>query len=239
MEDPMMDNADAPPEESSNRPFIIGLAVLGGILALGVLSLIIFAFVIAPGQRAARESTNATRIAANNATADAATQIANQPTDTPLPSATPTEAVTDTPEPTETPVVAPSDTPVPTETLTVSETPSGSTGGGDTPTATTAPATTTATVSGPTNTATSGTPGSGAGGGASATPTKLPSRTPSPLPTTATVVGTGSGGVVTATPIGLPNTGFADDVGVQNLLIVGLALIAIVIIARRLRYSLR
>jgi hypothetical protein len=70
----------------------------------------------------------------------------------------------------------------------------------------------------------------------------LPSRTPSPPAGsgTATVVGTGSGGaVLTATPIGLPNTGFADDVGVQNLLIAGLALIAIVIIVRRLRYSLR
>ncbi len=239
MEDPMMDNADAPPEESSNRPFIIGMAVLGGILLFGVIGLLVFAFVI-PGQRTARENANATRSAANAATVEAATQIANLPTNTSAPSATPTEAVTDTPEPTETPVVAPSDTPV------ASETPGGPSGGAATATATLAPVT--ATTARPTSTVTrtagagSGTPGSGAGGAASATPTKLPSRTPSPLAATvtATAIGTGAGGAVaTATPIGLPNTGFADDVGVQNLLIVGLALIAIVIIARRLRYSLR
>lgn len=242
MEDPMMDNADAPPEEASNRPFLIGVAVLGGILVLGIISFFVFALVVIPGQRAARERENDANIATNTAvaaTAEALTQIASLPTDTPVPSATATEAATATPAPTETPVVAPSDTPVPTDTQAASETPSGSTGGGDTPTITTTPSIT-ATSSRPTNTATGGTPGSGAGGGASATPTKLPSRTPSPVPPTATVVGTGSGGaVLTATPIGLPNTGFADDVGVQNLLIVGLALIAIVIIARRLRYSLR
>lgn len=247
MEDPMMDNADAPPEESSNRPFIIGVAVLVGVLVLGLIGIGLFAFVFAPAQRAARESTNATRIAANAATADAATQIASLPSETPVPSNTPTEAVTETPEPTETPVVAPSETPAPTNTSAVSETPSGGSSGGaatstTTATAAAASATPTRTTTRAAGSGTPGTPGGGAGGSASATPTKLPSRTPSPLPVTATAtaIGTGSGGaVLTATPIGLPNTGFADDVGVQNLLIVGLALIAIVIIARRLRYSLR
>jgi hypothetical protein len=37
----------------------------------------------------------------------------------------------------------------------------------------------------------------------------------------------------------LPDTGFMDDVGVPGLIIAGLALVTVVIIARRLRLAMR
>src|SRR3972149_4478863 len=42
------------PEESTNRPFVIAAAVLGGIMLLSIVCLGLYALVLAPRQRAAR-----------------------------------------------------------------------------------------------------------------------------------------------------------------------------------------
>jgi hypothetical protein len=48
------------------------------------------------------------------------------------------------------------------------------------------------------------------------------------------------GGLATSTPTPiLPGTGFADDAGVWGLVFLGLGLIAVVVIVRRVRMSLR
>jgi hypothetical protein len=64
--------------------------------------------------------------------------------------------------------------------------------------------------------------------GGSATPTPLVGGLRTSTPTTRA-----------ATPTQLPGTGFADDAGVPQLIIIGLVLIAVVIFARQLRLRLR
>jgi len=73
-------------------------------------------------------------------------------------------------------------------------------------------------------------------GGKTSTPTAiggaggLATKTPTPL----------VGGLATSTPTPiLPGTGFADDAGVWGLVFLGLGLIAVVVIVRRVRMSLR
>jgi len=71
--------------------------------------------------------------------------------------------------------------------------------------------------------------------GASPSPGRTPSRTPTPL-----VGGLGAGGTSTPNSTGtLPGTGFADEAGVPALILATLALIAVVVIARRARLGLR
>jgi hypothetical protein len=65
------------------------------------------------------------------------------------------------------------------------------------------------------------------------TPTgPTPTRTPTPLVGVLTPTRT-------PTPTRLPDTGFADEVGIPGLILLGFALVAVVIVARRLRLSLR
>ena len=72
------------------------------------------------------------------------------------------------------------------------------------------------------------------------TSTPFPTETPTLSPTadqsteTATPEAT-RGLIITPTPSGLPDAGFADDVGLPGLVIMALALIGIVIITRRVR----
>jgi len=122
-------------EEGTNRPFIILVAVLGGLLVLGIGAFVAWALFIAPGMRADIEAQNEATFATNTAIAiaAAATQTAAvppTPTDTPVP--------TDTPIPTDTPTPPPptaTDTPEPEETLEATptigmETPEGNQEGG-------------------------------------------------------------------------------------------------------------
>jgi hypothetical protein len=117
--------------EGTNRSFIILVAVLGGLLVLGIGAFAAWAFLIAPGMRADIESQNEAIRATNTAVAiaEAATMTAAvtpTPTDTPVP--------TDTPPPTDTPTPLPPtatpepETPEPTPTLGL-ETPESSEGG--------------------------------------------------------------------------------------------------------------
>jgi hypothetical protein len=84
----------------------------------------------------------------------------------------------------------------------------------------------------PTNTFTPGPSPTLFGAAGTATPQPLKTRTPTP-----SLVG----GVKTATRLptstALPATGFADDVGMPGLIVLGLALVGVLIVARRMRMS--
>lgn len=75
------------------------------------------------------------------------------------------------------------------------------------------------------------------------TSTPFPTETPTLSPTAEQPTETPTpeatrGLIITPTPSGLPDAGFADDVGLPGLVIMGLALIGIVIIARRVRLGM-
>jgi hypothetical protein len=71
------------------------------------------------------------------------------------------------------------------------------------------------------------------------TSTLPPTSTPTLAPETATVTPEATRGLIlTPTPSGLPTAGFADEVGLTGLIFVALALLAIVIISRRVRLGM-
>jgi hypothetical protein len=224
MEEPAVDNETPPPEESQNRTFIILAIALGGLFVVGLFCLGGYAFFIRPGQQRAAQTQNAVAIETNKAVIAANTQAA-LPTNTPTPDANATaqaDALTQAAAASPTPLIAATDTDTPvlptaTDTVVaiaqVTDTPSPTLGaavGGASPTPL-------------------------GGGGKTGTPTALggaggaKTNTPTPL----------VGGLKTATPTGLPGTGFADQAGAPSLIILGGVLILIVIVARRLRLSLR
>ena len=101
-------------EEQNNRSFVILVAVLGGLLVLGIGAFAAWALLIAPRMRADIEAQNEAIFATNTAVAIAAAAtetaaVTPTPTETPVP--------TDTPPPTDTP------TPVPPTATTATETP--------------------------------------------------------------------------------------------------------------------
>lgn len=222
MEDPNLEEAEGEPlpeEASSNRTFIIIAIALGGMLVLGFVLIIVFAVFVRPGQ----QNAQSTRVASINAT-NSAIQATNSaidtqaaiPTNTPVPTATETPAPTDTPAPTatftETPV------PVATTEAAVTETP------------------------GTPGTPVTGTPGVPGGGQAvTPSPTRLggatPTRTTTPL--VGALTRTLAPGQLTPTSTALPATGFADESNVPALIVIAAGLVAVVIIARRLRLGLK
>lgn len=230
----MEDEPISAPEGNSNRTFIILAGLLVAVFFLGVLCIGGYALFIGPRLTAARQAQAAT-VNAQNTQIALENLLASVTPNTPTPTLdetlvaldlTLTVAARESP----TPVVAATDTDTPepepptlepTNTLVIDGVPS------ETPT-------------GPTPTAS-----------LSPTPTRLGGRTATPLvgglgsvtPTTGT--GTPQLGIsqtLTAQPgaaTQLPATGFADEAGVPGLILLGFALIAVVIIARRLRLSLR
>jgi hypothetical protein len=83
----------APPEESSNRTFLIAAGILGGIVLLSIACLAGYALLILPGQRAASS-------AANDAQATTNAQIQGALTSTMQAQLQPTATLTFTPVPT-------------------------------------------------------------------------------------------------------------------------------------------
>ncbi len=171
MNDGNPSNFDAPPpEESSNRTFLIAAGILGGIVLLSIACLAGYALVILPSQRGQQGQAATAQAAQNLQVAQALTATANAVS---FPSATPTLP------PTQTPVVAqPTLTTVP-----VTNTP-------DPATATVAAALTQA---------------------AQAQLTHVPTST------------------------ALPGTGFGDQYGAPGLVVLGMALVGVIFLARRLR----
>jgi len=162
-------NFDAPPpEESSNRTFLVVAGILGGIVLLSVACLAGYALLILPSQRAGQQQA-ATAQAIQNA------QVAQALTATSQALSFPTATIT--PLPTQTPLIAQA-----TATATVST--------ADPATATVAAALTQAAL---------------------AQLTHVPTST------------------------ALPGTGIGDQYGAPGLVILGIALIGVIFLARRLR----
>lgn len=202
------------PEEASNRTFIILALALGGVLLLGLLCIGGYLVVIAPRQATARQ-TEVAVVSTNNAQVAAgetaaAIQALSSPTPTPAPpTATPTLVVPPTATHTQPPTATRMPTNTPTPVTVIQVTASPTPTG---PTAT-GPTPTSATLAG-------------------ATPTRIITRTP-------TQGGVTAARTATPTATGLPTTGFADEAGVPGLILLGVILIGVVILARRLRLSLR
>ncbi len=181
----------APPEESSNRTFLIIAGILGAVALLTLICIIGYIFLgpLAANNEQAQtqaaivyaQQTEVAQVIARTATAAAISAAATQtasvpptPTNTPIP---PTKTAT----PTNTPVLAVSDTPAATlEPLT---------------------ATVAALLT-----------------EAASTQTALPANT-----------------TLTPTPTGLPDTGFAEDVGLPTMLGAAALLLVVIFLARRLR----
>lgn len=164
-------NFDAPPpEESSNRTFLIAAGILGGIVLLSIACLAGYALLILPSQRSTQQQA-ATAQAAQNL------QVAQALTATSEALSLPTATIT--PPPTQTPVIAQA----------------------------------TATIAASTNT---------------------------PDPATATVAAAltqAAQAQLTHVPTStaLPGTGFADEYGAPGLVIIGMALVGVIFLSRRLR----
>ena len=163
-----LSNFDAPPpEESSNRTFLVAAGILGGIVLLSIACLAGYALLILPSQRAGQEQAATAQAVQNQQVAQALTATA---------AALSFPTATLTPPPTQTPVIA-----QPTSAGTATP---------DAATATVAAALTQAAL---------------------AQLTHVPTST------------------------ALPATGIADEYGVPGLVIAGMALIAVIFLARRLR----
>jgi hypothetical protein len=221
-DDEDLDNLDNEPvaeeqvveNSGSNRNFLLAIGIIGGIFLLLLIGLVMFALLFLPRQREAREATNAVVLTQNVGTALFATeqaQLAAQPL-TPSPSLTPTiTQVEPTATFTSVMVVA---TNTPTVTFTSQATVE------DARTATVAALLTQA-AAGKTGTVESTT---GAGGGAGGV-TQVAPGTP------------GAGGTPGATATGLPQSGFADEVGLPGLLALSAGLVVVIFLARKLRLS--
>jgi cytoskeletal protein RodZ len=169
-------DSQEPPEESSNRTFLIAAGVLGGLVLLSLACLAGFYFLnVVPSKNAA--AANATAQAAQNK------QVADALTATSQAQLLPTV----TPQPTQTPLL-------PEATATITDTPVSTQ---DPSTATIAAAFTQAAL---------------------AQLTKVPTSTP--LPNNK-----------------MPGTGFADEYGAPGLMLIGLVLIVVIFLARRLRVA--
>jgi hypothetical protein len=88
-------NFDAPPpEESSNRTFLVVAGILGGIVLLSIACLAVYALVFLPSQRSGQQQASTAQAAQNAQVAQALTATAEAlsfptATVTPLPTATP------------------------------------------------------------------------------------------------------------------------------------------------------
>lgn len=151
------------PEDTTNRTFIIAVAVIGGLLVLSMICLGGYALFLGPRQQEQRVA-EATDIFLTNVAGQTQTAQPVVATDTPVPTSTPTSS----PSPTPTQVVAVS-----------TETPG-------TPLATVDPGTATAIAQA---TAAAAQPTSTPPPGATATQTRTPIPRPSPTPTSLPVAG--------------------------------------------------
>jgi len=229
-------------EGSSNRTFIFVAIGLGALFLCGVVAVVGYLLLFAPTQSTARQTQVAAIAATNAQVAIDAQNTANPPTATSVPTETPTLPPLLPLVATNTPVLAATELPtLAAATITPGPSPT--------------PSRTPTRIGGATlATGAAGTPGIGGGGVDTRTPTRIVSlSTATPTGTRPTSApgtpGTGTatsaagigGGAVdltstrTPTPTGLPETGFAEDVGIPTMIIAAVLLIGIVIIARQLR----
>jgi hypothetical protein len=205
------EEAGAAAAASSNRNFLIALGVLGGIFLLLIIGLVaLFLMRRNGGTEAANiQLTNQAILVANTQTAGAATQLAIEML---TPSITP----------------IPSDTPVP-----------------PTPTRTSVVALATATATGPAGSAqlftatpsATGQVGGGQAGTAQAGTAQAGTGTvPAALTQAAGQTRTAAVNL-TATATRLPQSGFAEDVGLPGLFGMAIGLLLVIVLVRRLRFA--
>ncbi len=113
--DPEDEFGDEVEGEGQNKMFLIGVAVLGGLLLIAIIAFVLWAAVLNPRMQADRDVQNQAIIATNQAvqialdataTADAmptATPLPEEPENTPTPTATATPVIAPTATPTSTP----------------------------------------------------------------------------------------------------------------------------------------
>jgi cytoskeletal protein RodZ len=176
--DPGVEEAGPPPEESSNKPFLIVAGILGGIMLLSLLCLAAYAFLRFPTIQAQRSTQAAEAVMLSTDAAISVRQTADAKKVTAT--YTPTTTSTATPEP-------------PTATMVVAMA-----------------ATKTATPAGP----------------------DPRTATVSALLTQAAAVET-TAPVITATV--LPQSGFADEVGMPGMLALAGLMVGLIFVARRMR----
>lgn len=221
---------EAPQKGGGNRNFMVALGVIGGIFLIAVIALVLLVVLRGPQSAAQRANAVAEINAQNTATSQVATNEALKAFLAMTPSATPVPP-TNTPEPTGTsPVIEPTATSTPEETATeempvVIEMGTAQPAGAGTPAA-------------PADGTGAGTPAADAG-----TPA-APALAGDVNNRTATVAAfltqaAGGGAVLTLTPqsTALPNTGFADEVGLPGLFGLAAALLVVVFLARRARLA--
>jgi type II secretory pathway pseudopilin PulG len=196
--------------EGNNRTFLIAAIILGGIVLLSLICMAVLAVVWLPSQNAMRAATQEANIAASTQAAFVSQQTQQAASNTA------------TLPPTEVPTLAPTETPVVVfATSTASPAPSS-----DPATATVQALQTqlaAAQVAASQTAEALGTPGAGAAAG-KGTPGKT----------------TGTPGKTTGTPGAtsqLAKTGFADEVGLPGLFILSIILVAVILLARRLRQA--
>ena len=217
--------------EGNNRTFLIAAIALGGIVLLSLICMAVFALFILPGQKATAQATSD----ANLAAVAVATNVSMETQVAALFTATLAPSETSVPLPTETPVLAialSTSTTIPTiqpATATFEAM--------QTKVAinllTSAPAS-----------ADSGSPAAGGVAGTSGTPGAAVSApglagTPVALVSAADATGTAIA-QATSTALGtprMPATGFADEVGLPGLFVISTILLAVILLARRLRQS--
>ena len=226
MEETNIDETGAPlPEEGQNRTFIILLIAGIVILVLGIACMIGSGIWITQQRKAQNEALQAT--AAFIETQNALNL--QPPPETPAPEATPTPDAYQTSQAALQTALAEAASATPVVPPTATETEATAT-----PEPTAEEPTATPTLAEPEPGIPSeetATPPEGQGGGAEITPSPIPTATPVPGSFTATPTG--------APQASMPATGFADQVGVPTLIIMGLALIVVAFVARRVRLSLR
>jgi hypothetical protein len=170
-----------PPEEASNRTFLLVAGILGAILILSLILMAVYAMVVVPNRRAA-QNTQVAEINAQNTAVALASELTAEAQ---LWTATPT--ITHTPLPitptyTQTPVIVPTDTPA-------------------------------------------------------AAIAQEDERELQLTATMAALFTQQASNLLTVTPIAtrLPETGFAEDIGIPGLLTLAGALVVIIFLTRRLR----
>jgi hypothetical protein len=203
--------------EGNNRTFLIAAIALGGIVLLSLICMAVFALFILPGQKASAQATSEANLAAVALATNVSmeTQVAALFTATLAPSETPL------PLPTETPVVfiaAPTASAVPTlepatATFEAMQTKVAENLLTSVPAAAAASATSTV---------------SSVGRG-------TPRAAISAADSTGTAASQGTS-VALGTPR-MPATGFADGVGLPGLFVLSIILVAVILLARRLRQS--
>ncbi len=171
-------------EKPSNRNFMIAIGIIGGIFVLALILLAVMVLFVLPQRNAALREQQQALLAANTATAFAATENAQQALLLLTPSATPVPSPTPVP-PTNTPVIVQPPTATPT-----------------------------------------------------LTPTSVSDAQKATLAAQQTQLAEGKfTATVLPTSTALPTTGFADEVGLPGMIGIGVALVVIILVARRLRTS--